>query len=194
MKYRPTWLVLPVLCASLPLGAAEGTLTNESPFLSAGTSAAAVIENAPLQLAGITIIEPKTYVCLVDATKNRGRWLAVGTKIDELEVISCDTVREEAVVRVGAETKTLPLRKPASSKGGIASKVPEPAPSIPNVGPAGGALPPVAPLLTREAQEREARMLVSDLLEIGMRQRKAYEEAQRKAAAEAAAKGGAAKP
>ena len=32
-------------------------------------------------------------------------------------------------------------------------------------------------------QEREARMLVSDLLEIGMQQRKAYEEAARKAAA-----------
>jgi hypothetical protein len=32
---------------------------------------------------------------------------------------------------------------------------------------------------------------VSDLLEIGMRQRKAYEEAQRQAAADAAKKGGA---
>lgn len=39
------------------------------------------------------------------------------------------------------------------------------------------------PEATRIRQETEARMLVSDLLEIGMAQRKAYEEAQRKAAA-----------
>jgi len=35
---------------------------------------------------------------------------------------------------------------------------------------------------TQAKQETEARMLVSDLLEIGMAQRRAYEEAQRKAA------------
>lgn len=37
--------------------------------------------------------------------------------------------------------------------------------------------------LTVARQEEEARMLVSDLLEIGMAQRKAYEDAQKKAAA-----------
>lgn len=50
--------------------------------------------------------------------------------------------------------------------------------------PAAANTPPPAPntpeSITR--QETEARMLVSDLLEIGMVQRKAYEEAQRKAA------------
>ena len=34
----------------------------------------------------------------------------------------------------------------------------------------------------QQKQETEARMLVSDLLEIGMAQRKAYEDAQRRAA------------
>lgn len=46
--------------------------------------------------------------------------------------------------------------------------------------------PPPAPgtaAATQAKQETEARMLVSDLLEIGMAQRKAYEEAQRRAAA-----------
>lgn len=42
--------------------------------------------------------------------------------------------------------------------------------------------PPPAPGTTAY-QEQEARMLVSDLLEIGMAQRKAYEEAQKKSAA-----------
>lgn len=47
----------------------------------------------------------------------------------------------------------------------------------PNAKPTGEAKP-----LTVARQEEEARMLVSDLLEIGMAQRKAYEEAQKKAA------------
>ena len=38
-------------------------------------------------------------------------------------------------------------------------------------------------------QEREARMMVSDLMEIGMQQRKAYAEAKRKAALKAASGG-----
>lgn len=46
----------------------------------------------------------------------------------------------------------------------------------PNTKPAGEAKP-----LTVARQEEEARMLVSDLLEIGMAQRKAYEDAQKKA-------------
>ncbi len=49
---------------------------------------------------------------------------------------------------------------------------PTPAPQ-----PAGPATPEI-----QQKQETEARMLVSDLLEIGMAQRRAYEEAQRKAA------------
>jgi len=51
---------------------------------------------------------------------------------------------------------------------------PDAAPTPPLPPPAG---PP-------DVQEREARMLVSDLLDIGQQHRKAYEEAQRKAAAE----------
>ena len=42
--------------------------------------------------------------------------------------------------------------------------------------------PPGSPAEVQARQETEARMLVSDLLEIGMAQRRAYEEAQRKAA------------
>jgi hypothetical protein len=42
--------------------------------------------------------------------------------------------------------------------------------------------PPSAQNLAQE--QREARMLVSDLLEIGVQQRKAYQDAKRKAAPE----------
>jgi hypothetical protein len=71
-------------------------------------------------------------------------------------------------------------------------KIQPPPPSSP-VGPIAAALPAPAPAPTPspvadqkpqtiQRQEEEARMLVSDLLEIGMAQRKAYEDAQKKAA------------
>ena len=45
----------------------------------------------------------------------------------------------------------------------------------------GGVQTDVTELKNAEKQAREARMLLSDLLDIGMQQRKAYEEAMRKA-------------
>jgi hypothetical protein len=41
-----------------------------------------------------------------------------------------------------------------------------------------------APARTAAQEQREARMLVSDLLEIGVQQRKAYQDAKQKAASE----------
>ena len=193
MRLRSTRLVLFALATGLLMRAADMDLTRESPFLPAGGTAAAPAESATLQLAGISVIEPQIYVLLVDtanAGKSRSRWLAVGAKVDDLAVLSCDVDKDEAVVRVGSEVKTLALRKPAGAKGGPIPGLPSQSPPMPLVGPAGGVMPQVAPLVTREEKEREARMLVSDLLEIGMRQRKAYEEAQRKAAEDAAKKGG----
>jgi hypothetical protein len=55
------------------------------------------------------------------------------------------------------------------------ASVPAPAPE-----PVGG--PPPAATATPEQEQREARMLVSDLLEIGVQQRKAYQDAKQKAA------------
>ncbi len=49
-----------------------------------------------------------------------------------------------------------------------------------------GAPPPAAAAATPEQEQREARMLVSDLLEIGVQQRKAYQDAKLKAATAAA--------
>ena len=193
MSLRSPRLILFALASGLLLRAADTGLLQESPFLPTGTTTAAPVESATLQLAGISVIDPQIYVLLVDTTnaaKSHSHWIAVGTKVDDLEVLSCDADKDMAVVRVGSEVKTLTLRKSAGAKSGAMPVFPTLSPPTPLVGPASGALPQVAPLVTREEKEREARMLVSDLLEIGMRQRKAYEEAQRKAAADAAKKGG----
>ena len=187
MRFLPTRIFSIVLASSALACAAETGLTSESPFRPVGGSATAAtpVAASALQLAGITSLGSKTYVLLIDsasstdAKKGHGRWIAVGSKVDDIEVISCDIGKNEAVVRVGPEILTLTLRKPSGQKDGQAS-------AIPLLGPTGSPLPQVAPLVTREEKEREARMLVSDLLDIGMSQRKAYEEAQRKAAEEAA--------
>jgi hypothetical protein len=59
--------------------------------------------------------------------------------------------------------------------GAAAIPVPAQAAPMPAPAPSGPMTPEV-----QARQETEARMLVSDLLEIGMAQRRAYEEAQRK--------------
>ena len=185
-----------------------------SPFLANTETAGPAAAQGDLQLSGITTIGGETSVCLVDSTQKKSFWVAVGSSERGIEVLSCSPSENRAVVRVRGETRTLVLRSPSKTSGKqapgtAAALAPQPRPAVPqlpppvlagppppvqpaagtipatDIGPAGGQLPPVIPLTTREEQEREARMLVSDLMEIGMRQRKAYEEAQR------AAKGGA---
>lgn len=155
-----------------------------SPFL---PPTGASVAQAPLverwQLTGISTLGKKTYVSLFDGVEKTTRWVTVGESMQDLEVISCDVEGDTAVVKVGGALKVLALRKPAAGGGG--------GPRQTGIG--GGSFAQAAPLSAREEQEREARMMVSDLLEIGMIQRKAYEEKARKAAEEAAAKA-AAKP
>jgi hypothetical protein len=70
----------------------------------------------------------------------------------------------------------LPAANPVNAAvSGASSTNPPPQPTAP-------APAPGSPAEIQARQETEARMLVSDLLEIGMAQRRAYEEAQRKAA------------
>jgi ABC-type phosphate transport system permease subunit len=93
---------------------------------------------------------------------------------------------EQAAMDLGAtewaafRKVTLPMIAPGVAAAGFASPVTAPivTQGIPQPPPAPGSI---------AQQEVEARMLVSDLLEIGIQQRKAYEEAQKKADQERAA-------
>ncbi len=174
------------LCQAAPV-------SEESPFLPAPTKGAVVGNAGPLQLSCITIISAKTYVCLTETSTKKSRWLAVGAKVDAIEVVSCSPEKNEAVVRVNGESQTLTLRKADLSKasysisssnapGSVSGAPAQPAEKADDIAAK------LTPLVTREEKEREARMLVSDLLDISMRQRKAYEEARKKADEEAAKK------
>jgi len=203
-----------MLCMRASLGLQAGEIPTDSPFLpDRSPGAPGTAPEGEIQLSGLTSIGGKPMVCLTDVTKKKSRWLAVGAKDEAYEVLSADFNTNEAIVKVNGDRRVLPLRKAATGK--LAMQPPRPpqggpgqppgqvtgpvqaviaptqAQQVPlsnEVGPAGGKLPPVAPAASKEEQEREARMLVSDLMEIGMRQRKAYEEARKKAEADNAAK------
>lgn len=138
------------------------------------------------ELAGASVSSIGAQICLYDRAHKQSRWLPVGETSDGIEVLSYDPASDQAVVRFDGATHVLSLRKAAINSSGapaVAYVAPTPVlrsvPNRPIVDPSTiGKSPEVV------KQEREARMLVSDLLEIGMEQRKAYQEAQKKARAQ----------
>lgn len=216
--------VLAILSVPLVLGTgsrAQTSLSKESPFMPAGNAGAAVAAGPgeTIEFAGVMGEGKKTLVNIYDKQAKKGRWISVGETIDGFNVLSYDSRREQVVVKMGNEQKTLTLRKatgtlnaptlvafmppagfntpsptpPALAQTAAPPPAPaaattppaeNPAPSAPAAAPGKPEAPPTPATIAR--QEEEARMLVSDLLEIGMAQRKAYEEKQRSAAAQQA--------
>jgi hypothetical protein len=168
---------------------AQTTLVADSPFAPSGAAAGGA-RGAPeaYELAGSTVQGSQVTVCIYQARTKRSQWINVGGVSDGIKVISFDPVHDTAVVLVAGNTKQLALRKPtASSKGPAAAPQPiameaTPQAVIPNSPPPTVAAEPSTPEAALREQ-REARMLVSDLLDIGVQQRKAYQEARQRAAA-----------
>ena len=183
----------------------QTALPKSSPFLPAGSPTAAEAANEVLEFAGVSSMGKKTQIVIYDKSTKKSRWIGVGETVDGIAVLNYDSRLEQTVVRSNGVQKVLTLRK-----GGGAAQTPAPVAALPvgfatppapapaSVPPAATLPPPPAPVAstpvampakpeapptpeTQARQETEARMLVSDLLEIGMAQRKAYEEAQRKA-------------
>lgn len=165
------------LVANSPFGAAAG----------AGGSAAAPAQ--AYELAGASVVGRDVLVCIVDRQAKHSEWIPVGGSVGAIRVLSYDQDRDRAVVTVSGERKELVLRKATTS--GAAAQEPQfasmavaPKP-LPPVSSGTVEIPPEpAPAnMSQQAREQmEARMLVSDLLEIGVQQRKAYQEARQKAA------------
>lgn len=202
LPHRPAWagigrakalsaaLFAPLLLGT-PLAAVEITL--ESPFLAGpGMERSTGKTVEAIQLSGITAIGSRNYACIADNARKSSRWLSAGGRWENIELISCDSQSNEAVVRVGGELRKLSLRKASTGKApsqgpqlASAPRPPAPPPTAPQQQP-----PPPQPEVkqtakTNEDKEREARMFVSDMLEISMKQRKSYEEARKKAEQEA---------
>ncbi len=163
------------------------TLVGNSPFAAAGKGAGSAGGPAEAyELAGSTSQGSQVSVCIFERQNRRSRWIDVGETVDGIQVVSYDSVNDAAVVRVNGTRKDLTMRKetvassgasynPAApvASGQVASLVPVPAQAVAAPG-------------SPAAEQREARMLVSDLLEIGIQQRKAYQDAKQRAAAASA--------
>jgi len=161
---------------------AQTALPKESPFMPAPGSASAVAPaNETLELGGFSGTGQTTVVCITDTQAKRSHWIPVGSTTEGIKVLSFDATKDQATITVGGRQKTLRMRKStvaaASNPSAASASFATPVPIAPTQGTP---QPPPAPGSVAQ-QETEARMLVSDLLEIGIQQRKAYEEAQKKA-------------
>jgi hypothetical protein len=183
--------ILAALALTIAAGAhAQTTLPKDSPFMPvAGAAAVDQPSGETLELKGFSASDKKTLVCIYDNQAKRSHWIPVEATVEGIKVVSFNAAKEEVDLVVGGQKKTLRMRKPLVAAGS----------NNPGAAAAGFASPALAPTVTQgipqpppapgsiAQQETEARMLVSDLLEIGIQQRKAYEEAQKKADQEKAA-------
>ena len=156
----------------------------DSPFGQAGTPATTTTGLESIDFSGVSTVGNRTMINLYDRPQKRSFWVEVGKPAGDLTVTAYDSAHDQITVKSKGAQKVLPLRPPSAVVNGAAPVVASPAstPALSASVPAGTTTTPTQSL-SQARQEEEARMLVSDLLEIGMAQRKAYEEAQRRAAA-----------
>jgi len=173
------------------LAAAQTPLPANSPFLPGGSvSPPAAATPGGLEFVAVLTEGKKTSVSLYDSVTKKSHWIPVRGEADGIAVLSYDAVHNQVVVRTGGTEKRLTLRREKNTVAGAhANGVPTPSSNVatpavvsatsiaPTVKPPGPTPPP--PVVK---EQEEARLLVSDLLEIGLAQRKAHEEMQKKAA------------
>lgn len=184
---RPLRLIRFAAVALLLPGSA---LQAASPFEPAGTPVVSVQgdpELQALQFSGISVIGSDHRFNLTNSRTHKSFWVALNESFDGFTVTSYDPASDSVIVQRGAFSRVVPLRRATI----VAQAVP--APVVPVPLPPAGAEPartvvgvneianPKTPKEIAQA-EFEARMLVSDLMEISMRERarqKALRDAQR---------------
>jgi len=179
------------LVAGAGLAAGQSSLVGVSPFLPAGSGPAgsAARPADTFELAGVAATGSEVEVCIFERATKRSRWIAVGETQDGIKVLRYDGATDHATVTVEGAVKELYLRKASVASNGVQA----PPVFAPTFAPPVQAAPAMVQLPLSDAKrdekhdEKEARMLVSDLLEIGIQQRKAYEDAKRKNAGAAPA-------
>lgn len=177
-----------IATAAVAVVCSAQTPIKDSPFLPPSTAGAPVAGSAQYELAGMSVAGKATLLSVTRVRDRKSFWVPVGQTVGDITAVSFDPKTDQATIRAEGQLLTISMRKSAVIHAPVsrqpvsnANQVARPA-----------ALPPVAipppPANTQEEKETEARMLVTDLLEIGQEQRRAYEEAQRQAVAAKAAK------
>jgi hypothetical protein len=159
-------------------------LVADSPFAPArGGPGGAAAETQAYELAGSSVQGRDVLVCIFDRGAKRSSWIPVGGTSGPVHVVSFDQARDRAVVTISGDRRELSLRSAAVASSGGAVAERQPTPAAVRAAVAEAPVPAAAtPAANPAREQQEARMLVSDLLEIGMQQRKAYQEARQKAA------------
>ena len=176
-------------------GRAQPSDAGDSPFLPPASAAASgpQSQSSPYELTGSLTTSRGTEVCIFDAQAKRSHWIPIGSAYGDIQVVSYDAGGDRAVISVHGSQVSLVMRKAVVA--GLPAQPPGVRPPMPTVfmgipPPTPRNAPPVVQPVSPEIakQEREARMLVSDLMDIGMQQRKAHEEAMKAEQAQQAAK------
>lgn len=180
----PLVLILSAVATAATEVAAQ-TISRESPFHAPAADAApAPLELTSYEVVGVMTFGKEKNIGILEKNTQKHYWIPIGRAVGGIEIVSHDAKTDEIVARIHGELRRLRLRAPSAA--GAPTTVPGVASTPPPATTAAAQQIPLKPLVTPAEQEREARMLVSDLLEISMRQRKAYEEAQRKKQSEPA--------
>ncbi|HWA88141.1 MAG TPA: hypothetical protein VG710_18070 [Opitutus sp.] len=148
-------------------------LPGESPFTA---PLAAAPESKPADsgfvLLGMSVVGQTTLLGISRTSDRHSFWIPLGGTTSDITAVSYNAKLEQAVIRVSGKNLTLDLRHAAV------------APAAPTASAPAAPVPSATAMTAQQEKEMEARMLVSDLLEIGQQQRKAYAAAAEKAAAE----------
>jgi hypothetical protein len=152
-----------------------------SPFMGANRgagpqAATAPTEPAEFELTGVMRLGADPLVCITRVKDQRSFWLKPGQSASGITLVSHDPATHQTVIRHAGRELQLALKERSFDPDKLSVYQP--------TGPVRSAGLAESVPLTNKEKETEARMLVSDLLEIGMIQRKAYQEAKQQEVAE----------
>jgi len=197
--------ILIVLALAGPILGGVESLRERSPFIPASVVPEGAGGNAlsGLELTGILSVGGKLQFSVRDTGTGRSVWLGIGETQDGLTVRSYEEGSGSVVIEGRGSSRSLVLREarvataqpvpiavmpsqpgpivvmPSQPQGG---GTPKPVVLIPATPPGQLLAGPAQPKTTAQA-ERDARLLVSDLMEISIQERKRYEERMKRQAA-----------
>lgn len=195
----PLCLGTVLIFGSLPArGGDENTLFDRPGPPTAAPASAGDAELGALQLSGISTLGGKSMFNFIDPRSNRSFWVVLHGTTNGFSVESYDESTVTVVVSRQGQSRSLKLRQAQITAMPVAAGAPRvppvgvpartttgPAPAVIRTADGGEIVNPKTPQEIAQA-ETEARMMVSDLLEISMQERarqKALREAQQKQAA-----------
>lgn len=195
--------LLASIATAIAVGAGVESLQERSPFLPPSAPKAGSQNDAlsSIELTGIFSVNGKPRFSVRDSSTGRSIWIGLGETEEGLTIRSYDEAASSVVVEGRGGKRNVVIREarvttapsapipiqvagPPGQPARMATIIPNPPPPSP---PPQGSQPQKASATatapkTDAEKERDARLLVSDLLEISIQERKRYEENQRRVA------------